>query len=91
MVNKISRLVQKFNIITGNGSLLAVRVYLGYAIDGGYSGDREFVTMRWMDRPVSARPDELRWSVIRNVLHWLTGHKRYYQVKEPLFFWNHSS
>lgn len=71
MVNKISRLVQKFNIITGNGSLLAVRVYLGYAIDGGYSGDREFVTMRWMDRPVSARPDELRWSVIRNVLHWV--------------------
>jgi Na+/H+-dicarboxylate symporter/ABC-type amino acid transport substrate-binding protein len=37
------------------GSLLAVRIYLDYAIEGGYSGDRDLVTMRWMDRPVIAR------------------------------------
>jgi Na+/H+-dicarboxylate symporter/ABC-type amino acid transport substrate-binding protein len=37
------------------GSMLAVRAYLSYAVDGGYSLDQELVTMRWMDRGVAAR------------------------------------
>lgn len=37
------------------GSLLAVRAYLSYTVDGGYSLDQELVTMRWMDRGVAAR------------------------------------
>ena len=37
------------------GSLMAVRAYLSYSVDGGYSLDQELVAMRWMDRPVNAR------------------------------------
>ncbi|MCP4048132.1 MAG: cation:dicarboxylase symporter family transporter [Gammaproteobacteria bacterium] len=37
------------------GSLLLVKAFLATVIDSDYSGDQQIVSMRWMDRPVSAK------------------------------------
>lgn len=42
-------------------SLLALRSYLGFALNDSYHGDQDLVEISWMDRPVAARfyQDEL--------------------------------
>jgi len=37
------------------GGLFAVRTYLAYSLDGDYAGDQALISMRWMDRTVSAK------------------------------------
>jgi Na+/H+-dicarboxylate symporter/ABC-type amino acid transport substrate-binding protein len=37
------------------GSLLGVRAFLSYAVDGGYAGDQALISMRWMERTVHAK------------------------------------
>ena len=37
------------------GSLIGVRAYLSYSVDGDYAGDRALISMRWMERTVHAK------------------------------------
>jgi Na+/H+-dicarboxylate symporter/ABC-type amino acid transport substrate-binding protein len=43
------------SIVVFAGSLLLVKVYLATALDSEYSGDKQIVSMGWMDRPVPAK------------------------------------